>query len=605
MKQRFIYLLSLFLTFVGYFLLQKPLFMLANDALGKGVSLADALRVMGNGLSLDATTAGYLTVIPWLALLASCWFRQFPLRKLLTGYYAVASLILALVFVADLSLYPFWGFKLDASVFFYLDSPKNAMASVSMGYLLLRAALMLLLAVLCTGALFRLTPVRLPALKRRITGSVGLLLTGGALFVIIRGGITESTANIGQVYFCNNEFLNHSAVNPAFSLLASAGKTKDYASQFDFFPEEERAQLFEGLYPTRGKNRIELLNNRRPNLLIVLLEGFGGTMVESLGGVKDASPNIDRLSKEGVWFTRCYANSYRTDRGTVCALSGYQSFPNLSVMKIPAKSRTLPTIAQQLVKEGYHTDFLYGGDINFTNMKSYLLQGGYQRLTADTDFSLQERQNPWGVNDDITFDHLYQVIKERTEGPWHTTFLTLSSHEPFEVPYHRLDAKKPNAFAYTDDCLGRFVDRLKQLPQWKDLLIVCLPDHGIFYPEQGTAHDWDIHHIPMLWLGGAIREPRVIDCLMNQTDLAATLLGQLDLPHEDFTFSRNVLGEEYTYPFAYYTFNNGFAFSDSTGFTLFDNAAGRVLEDLPSANEQRVRLGKAILQSSYDDLGKR
>ena len=605
MKQRFIYLLSLFLTFVGYFLLQKPLFMLANDALGKGVSLADALRVMGNGLSLDTTTAGYLTVIPWLALLASCWFRQFPLRKLLTGYYAVASLILALVFVADLSLYPFWGFKLDASVFFYLDSPKNAMASVSMGYLLLRAALMLLLAVLCTGALFRLTPVRLPALKRRITGSVGLLLTGGALFVIIRGGVTESTANIGQVYFCNNEFLNHSAVNPAFSLLASAGKTKDYASQFDFFPEEERAQLFEGLYPTRGKNRIELLNNRRPNLLIVLLEGFGGTMVESLGGVKDASPNIDRLSKEGVWFTRCYANSYRTDRGTVCALSGYQSFPNLSVMKIPAKSRTLPTIAQQLVKEGYHTDFLYGGDINFTNMKSYLLQGGYQRLTADTDFSLQERQNPWGVNDDITFDHLYQVIKERTEGPWHTTFLTLSSHEPFEVPYHRLDAKKPNAFAYTDDCLGRFVDRLKQLPQWKDLLIVCLPDHGIFYPEQGTAHDWDIHHIPMLWLGGAIREPRVIDCLMNQTDLAATLLGQLDLPHEDFTFSRNVLGEEYTYPFAYYTFNNGFAFADSTGFTLFDNAAGRVLEDLPSANEQRVRLGKAILQSSYDDLGKR
>ena len=605
MKQRFIYLLSLFLTFVGYFLLQKPLFMLANDALGKGVSLADALRVMGNGLSLDATTAGYLTVIPWLALLASCWFRQFPLRKLLTGYYAVASLILALVFVADLSLYPFWGFKLDASVFFYLDSPKNAMASVSMGYLLLRAALMLLLAVLCTGALFRLTPVRLPALKRRITGSVGLLLTGGALFVIIRGGITESTANIGQVYFCNNEFLNHSAVNPAFSLLASAGKTKDYASQFDFFPEEERAQLFEGLYPTRGKNRIELLNNRRPNLLIVLLEGFGGTMVESLGGVKDASPNIDRLSKEGVWFTRCYANSYRTDRGTVCALSGYQSFPNLSVMKIPAKSRTLPTIAQQLVKEGYHTEFLYGGDINFTNMKSYLLQGGYQRLTADTDFSLQERQNPWGVNDDITFDHLYQVIKERTEGPWHTTFLTLSSHEPFEVPYHRLDAKKPNAFAYTDDCLGRFVDRLKQLPQWKDLLIVCLPDHGIFYPEQGTAHDWDIHHIPMLWLGGAIREPRVIDCLMNQTDLAATLLGQLDLPHEDFTFSRNVLGEEYTYPFAYYTFNNGFAFADSTGFTLFDNAAGRVLEDLPSANEQRIRLGKAILQSSYDDLGKR
>ena len=275
-------------------------------------------------------------------------------------------------------------------------------------------------------------------------------------------------------------------------------------------------------------------------------------------------------------------------------------------MKIPAKSRTLPAIAQELVKEGYRTDFLYGGDINFTNMKSYLLQSGYQQLTADVDFSLQERQNPWGVNDDITFDHLYQVLKERKEEPWHTAFLTLSSHEPFEVPYHRLDEKKPNAFAYTDECLGRFIDRMKGLPQWDNLLVICLSDHGFYYPEnQGSSHDWRIHHIPMVWLGGAVKEPAVIDCLMNQTDMAATLLGQLGLPHDRFTFSRNVLGEEYTYPFAYYTFNNGFAFADSTGCTLVDNASGKVMEERPSPSEQRIRLGKAILQTSYDDLGSR
>ena len=130
-------------------------------------------------------------------------------------------------------------------------------------------------------------------------------------------------------------------------------------------------------------------------------------------------------------------------------------------MKIPAKSRTLPSIAGKLVKEGYATDFLYGGDINFTNMKSYLLGSGYQRLTADVDFSMSERKNPWGVNDDITFEYLYNEIKKRpADGLWHTAFLTLSSHEPFEVPYHRLDDKILNAFAFTDDCLGKFIDRL-------------------------------------------------------------------------------------------------------------------------------------------------
>ena len=121
-------------------------------------------------------------------------------------------------------------------------------------------------------------------------------------------------------------------------------------------------------------------------------------------------------------------------------------------------------------------------------MKSYLLGSGYQKLTADVDFSTNERQNPWGVNDDITCEFLYNQIKQRPEGkPWHTAFLTLSSHEPFEVPYHRLEEKIPNAFAFTDACLGKLIDRLKQLPQWKDLLIVCLPDHGFAYPAGASA----------------------------------------------------------------------------------------------------------------------
>lgn len=605
MKRRFAYLVSFFVALVLIFMLQKPFFMLYNSTASPDVSWVDYFRVMYHGLSLDAATAGYLVALPFLVVLISIWFKRFPLRAILIAYYALISLLMAIIFVVDMGLYPFWKFKLDASIFLYIDSPKNALASVSVGFVLLRVIVMLLLAGLTVWGLYKLTPSRLPATSRKIAGMVGMLLFGGILFIIIRGGVTESTSNIGQVYFCNNEFLNHSAVNPAFSLLSSVGKAQNYEEEFDFFPEEERARLFEGLYPVEGKNTVELLNTKRPNILIILMEGFGATMVESLGGVPEVSPHIDRLAKEGVYFTRCYANSFRTDRGTVCTFSGYQSFPDLSVMKIPAKSRTLPSIVGKLVQAGYSADFLYGGDINFTNMKSYLLGSGYQHLTADIDFPSEQRKNAWGVNDDITFDYLYHQIKKRTSGPWHTAFLTLSSHEPFEVPYHRLEEKQPNAFAFTDECLGRFVDKLKQLPQWKDLLIICLPDHGFHYPMTGYAHDARVHHIPMLWLGGAVKQPMVIDKLMNQADLAATLLGQLDMEHKEFNFSRNVLGEEYTYPFAYYTFNNGFAFCDSTGVTLVDNNSGQILMDEPHPDENRLKRGKAILQSSYDDLGSR
>lgn len=608
MKKRIAYISLYFFTVLLIFILQKPLFMLYNGSIEKGFGFADYMQVMIHGASLDAATAGYLTAFPFLLVLISIWFRKFPLKKILYGYYILAAALISIIFVVDMALYTFWGFKLDASVFLYIDSPKEALASVSVGFILLRVLAILLLIALNSWVLLKITPSVLNATRKRIAGTAGMLLLGGVLFIIIRGGVTESTSNIGQVYFSNEPFLNHSAVNPDFSLLSSMGKSQDFASEFNFFDEEKRAALFDGLYPTTdGDSIIQVLNTKRPNILIILMEGFGGAFVEPLGGLPDVTPHFNRLSKEGIFFTNCYANSFRTDRGTVCTFSGYLGLPTASVMKIPAKSRTLPAIAEGLSKAGYKTDFLYGGDINFTNMKSYLLSTGYQRLTANTDFSLAEQtSNAWGVNDDITFEYLYNQLRNRKEeGPWHTAFLTLSSHEPFEVPYHRLEDKIPNAFAYTDECLGKFVDRLKQTPAWKDLLAICLPDHGFYYPREGSNAMPRFYHIPLLWLGGAVKQPMQVDKIMNQTDLAATLLGQLGLEHTAFTFSRNVLGSDYKYPFAFYSFNNGFSFRDSTGVTVFDNNSGSILFDEPEADESRLDKGKAILQTVYDDLGNR
>lgn len=608
MKKRIAYISLYFFTVLLIFILQKPLFMLYNGSIEKGFGFADYMQVMVHGASLDAATAGYLTAFPFLLVLISIWFRKFPLKKILYGYYILAAALISIIFVVDMALYTFWGFKLDASVFLYIDSPKEALASVSVGFILLRVLAILLLIALNSWVLLKITPSVLTATRKRIAGTAGMLLLGGVLFIIIRGGVTESTSNIGQVYFSNEPFLNHSAVNPDFSLLSSMGKSQNFASEFNFFDEEKRAALFDGLYPTTdGDSIIQVLNTKRPNILIILMEGFGGAFVEPLGGLPDVTPHFNRLSKEGVFFTNCYANSFRTDRGTVCTFSGYLGLPTASVMKIPAKSRTLPAIAEGLSKAGYKTDFLYGGDINFTNMKSYLLSTGYQRLTANTDFSLAEQtSNAWGVNDDITFEYLYNQLRNRKEeGPWHTAFLTLSSHEPFEVPYHRLEDKIPNAFAYTDECLGKFIDRLRQTPAWKDLLVICLPDHGFYYPREGSNAMPRFYHIPLLWLGGAVKQPMQVDKIMNQTDLAATLLGQLGLEHTAFTFSRNVLGSDYKYPFAFYSFNNGFSFRDSTGVTVFDNNSGSILFDEPEADESRLDKGKAILQTVYDDLGNR
>ena len=103
-----------------------------------------------------------------------------------------------------------------------------------------------------------------------------------------------------------------------------------------------------GLYPkTDGDSIVRLLNTDRPNILLILMEGFGGVFMEPLGGIPDVAPHLNRYAEEGIFFTNCYANSFRTDRGTVCTLSGYLGLPTVSIMKIPAKSRMLPAISEE------------------------------------------------------------------------------------------------------------------------------------------------------------------------------------------------------------------------------------------------------------------
>lgn len=613
MKKRLLFILTVFFCWLPILAIQKPVFILYHHALANGCSLTDYLKVITHGLLLDCTVSGYLTAIPLLCILISIWLPGTFYQKFLKGYFGVAALLIAAIFAVDVALYGYWGFRLDATLFFYLQSPADAMASVPVGTFFLQFLLFLIYAYGIFWIfkrfiipLFPATPVR-----SRLGGTMIVLLLGGILFIPIRGGVTTSTANVGMVYFSKNQFLNHSAINPAFSMLASLSKQQDFAAQFNFFPEEERQERYTALTQTNdtlpgNTEKRSLLTTDRPNILIILMESFTANAIEAVGGEPGITPNLNKLSQEGITFTNMYANSFRTDRGIVSVLNGYLAQPTTSIMKYPAKSQTLPSIAKSLGEQGYTADMLYGGDINFTNMQSYFFSSGYSQITADRDFPLSSRLSKWGANDNITFTHLYESIRERNEKtPWLSTFLTLSSHEPFEVPYHHLEDPYLNSMAFTDSCIGSFIGQLKELPVWKNTLVILVSDHGYRYPASLTDYEPRRFHIPMIWLGGAIKEPAIIDTYANQTDLAATLLSQLNLPHDSFTFSRDILAPGYP-EYAFYTFPNGFGFIDSTGISVYDNESNKPLIESPAENSnERLNKGKVLLQTLYDDLGNR
>ena len=142
---------------------------------------------------------------------------------------------------------------------------------------------------------------------------------------------------------------------------------------------------------------------------------------------------------------------------------------------------------------------------------------------------------------------------------------------------------------------------MKSSPVWDNLLIVFMPDHSSDFREFDEQHP-DRNRIPMVWTGGAVRQPRRLDMICNQSDFAATLLGQMGISHADFTFSRDVTSKSYRYPFATHMFNNGISMTDSTGFTLYDLTAERVTVTTSAQSERMARTARAILQLASEDL---
>lgn len=611
MKRRLLQFLKTYFLFVLLFAIQKPIFMAYYHTIYKDASWTDYLGAIWHGLPLDFSLAGYLTILPGLFLIASVWMIPEAIRFVRRVYFLIVSILMACIFIGDLGLYAYWGFRLDATPLFYLfSSPKDAIASVSI-WVILGGLLAVILYATLLYRIFYVTlirekrPLKIP--YRRLTVSGELLLVTALLFIPIRGGFTVSTMNLSKAYYSSNQRLNHAAINPCFSLMESLSRQHDFDKQYRFMPAGEANALFAGMQdkPVNPTDSIApLFTTERPNVILVILESFSSHLMESLGGEKIAV-NMDEFGKEGVLFTHFYANSFRTDRGLTAIISGYPAQPTTSIMKYPKKTQNLPSIPGSLKKAGYDLQYYYGGDADFTNMRSYLIQAGIENIVSDKDFPLSERLSKWGAHDHVVFNRLLSDLTQtQPKQPFMKILQTSSSHEPFEVPYRKFANDKQNSFAYTDSCAGDFVRRLQATPLWENTVVVFVPDHMGAYPETPDPLTGERYKIPMIMIGGAVAGPRQVDTYGSQIDIAATLLAQLGLPHDDFIFSKNLMNPASPH-FGYFTFPNAFGMITADNEVVFNCESNRVVSDKGEGKGANLPKAKALLQKLYDDLAQR
>jgi phosphoglycerol transferase MdoB-like AlkP superfamily enzyme len=611
MKKRLTGLCFYSLFWLFFFIAARLFFLIIQYHSASAFSFFNLLNVFVNGLKLDVSTIGYFLLIPMLLSIPAVFIAGNIYRHIIRFYTYILLIISSLIVVSDANLYTYWGFRIDVTPMLYLKTPGEAFASVSYMTIITSFIIVISFAGLFGFVYYRFIDrlfADLEVVRVKLVGSLLFLILCPALIIPIRGGFGVAPINAGAVYFSPEMFLNHAAINPVWNFGTSFFNRKPVKNPYVFSDIQQAKNSVDSLLLDIGTPE-KVLNNSRPNILLIVLESFSSYFVGPLGGDSLVTPNLNRYTHEGILFTNFYASGNRTDKAIPAILSSYPAQPAQSIIKEPKKSQTLPSLIKVLNSNGYKSAFWYGGEINFANFNSYIIGSGFNSIITEDNFDPSTYGSKWGVHDHIMFSAFRDSLKYVSE-PFFNVVLTLSSHEPFDVPMEPVFkgddniTKYKNSVFYTDKALGNFLDWAKETDWWKNTLVILVADHGGRSTDEMAAYSKDIFRIPMLWLGGVLTQKDIkISKLGSQIDISKTLLDQMDIK-SDFTFGKDLFSDG-TKSFAFYTYNEGFGFITDSSAYFYDHKVKMPVEKYGKDPEYAGQKGKAFLQVLFDDYLKR
>ena len=601
------FIVRYWLCWILFFEIARLVFLLKNFSDARAAGLHTSLLSLWYGARMDISMAAYLTFPVALIITFSVFIRALQKPLIFKIYTGIVLLIMLLLIVIDINLFKAWGYRIDASIIKYLSNPKEVYAS--MAYLPVFWVLIFFIVIyLLIGFVFNkiisyLLKNILPD-NIKLLGFFVLLLISGLFIIPIRGGLQLTPLNQSSVYFSQNNFANLSAINAPWNFMYSLNQNIESSENpFQYLDKKQASAIVDSLYYHQIGPTPKALSTQT-NVIIVVWESFTEKATHLQIDGHEITPGFKALKKEGIYFSNIYATGDRTDKGIVAVLSGYPAQPLTSIVKIPGKASKLPMLSTQFSKAGYHTAFYYGGELEFANIKAYLLGGSFSNFISINDFEKKDQNSKWGAHDGVVMQKIFSDLNKQPQ-PFFYTWLTLSSHEPFETPVPPVLSGKDvpslflNSLHYTDSTLNDFVQQSKKQAWWANTIMVIVADHGHRLPATGKK--LDDFKIPLLFLGGGLNKSGInVDKVGSQIDLPATLLGQMGLPYQSFRWSKNLM-DSTAKPWAYFSFNNGFGFVQPGKSLLYDNVGKSIMEKQGLITQQDINRGKAIEQLSFQD----
>ena len=603
-------LLKYFLFWIVFFVFGRLIFLLFYFDKSIEIGLKNVFLSFVYGIQLDLSFTAYLCLFPFLLISFSFFIEKNIIKKILNFYSITVIIFCSLMMIIDVGLYKAWGVRIDSTFLNYINTPELMLASVSKTQLVFGTLAWVLISFIFIKFYNKLFKNFIKKVdKGHFIEIVVFLFFTASLIIPVRGGFQTIPVNQSNVYFSNKMFANHAAINYTWNFFNTIKRKTDNTNPYKIYSQEEANQIVSKTRNALLKNQQDIiLNTQKPNVILIIWESLSAKIVGSLNGEPTVTPNLNRLSKEGILFTNFYSNGDRTDKGIPAILSGYYPQPAIRIMRMPNKTRSLPMLPKEMDKLGYKTSFYYGGDLNFGNMNTYLRSAGIQKIIDGSEFDKKDWNSKWGAYDDVFLKRFASDLTKDNKQPFFKIALTLSSHEPYEIKgeykfgENGESNKYRSAHFYTDKVIGDFIDFAKKQDWYKNTLIVIMSDHGHSSPTPDNPYfGTKKFHIPMLWLGGALSKKGIkIDNISSQVDFSYTLLNLLKADTSKFNFGKHIFNNS-DEQYAYYSFNKGFGMYSRKGTFIYDYVSKKPIQKI-GVTKELDSLGKAITQLSYQDF---
>lgn len=620
MKGQLVFIGKLLLFWLLFYAFQRFLFIFHffSDFSGNYGSL---LAIPYHGLRLDLSAFSYTMAIAFVLSLPSFFLTGETslkwINRIIRVYFWIIVVLVSLMMSGEIVTYIEWKTKLSSKIFIHLNNPSEVFRTATWGYTIwyfFYFLVQLAFAWFCYIRWFKKNNIKATeqSILKRIGYSLSYLLSIAFLLILaLRGGLQQIPVSATDAYFSKTRIVNDVSVNPVWNFIHTCYVhfKVDLSEYFQKLPPEEGEKLKDELYAAEPDNSVRIFKNNRPNVILVIFEGWSGQMIEPLGGEPGITPNFNQITEKGLLFTQIYATGGTSETGNTSIISGYPTISGISISTQSAKCRQLPSLNQSLATEGYNSFFAFGGSLSYGNIGGYLTDVGFDRVVDEHQLDL-EPSGKLGIHDEAMFPYFLDEIQNASR-PYFYSLFTQSTHSPYDMPAEPVPGYDNdgyvNSMKYADKHLGEFLEGVKQLPDYDNTIVVFVSDHGRANLFNQDTYDQKYFHIPLLLWGGALDSNFVgkrIDRVGSQADLAKTLLNQMDINTDAYHWSKDLLNPN-TQEWAVCTSTLSYGWKDSTGYTVYHMINDQLIKS-PYTDQNDIDLAlkkcRAVLESMYREF---